>query len=72
MQPMYCSCPEGADWRGSVYRDGVRKTKAHSKLNLARGTKSNKKGLHRSTSCKRNTVEHVDSWLSRAGYQGIE
>lgn len=65
-----CSCLERVDWRGSVYKGGARKTKAHSKLNLARGTKSNKKGSHRSTSCKTNIVEYRGSWLSRAEYLG--
>lgn len=70
MQPMYWSCLEGVDWRGSVYRDGARKTKTHSKLNLARGTKDNTKGYYRSSSFKRNIVEYVGSWVSRAGYLG--
>lgn len=67
---MYCSCLEGVDWSGSVYRDGVWKTKAHSKLNLARVTRNNKNGFYRSTSCKRNIVEYGGCWLSRAGYLG--
>lgn len=70
MQPMYCSSLGGVDWRSSVYRDGVRETKAHSKLNLASDTKGNKKGFYRSSSCKRNIAEHVGSWLSRAGCLG--
>lgn len=46
MQPMFCSSLEGVDWRGSVCRDGARKTKAHSKLNLARDTKGKKKSFY--------------------------
>jgi len=50
-----------------VCRDGLRKTKAHTELNLVGDMKGNKKRFYRSTSCKRSMREYVDSLLSRAG-----
>lgn len=53
-----------AVWPG---KDGLRKTKAHLELNLARDVNSNRKGFHRDISNKRKTRENMVPLLNWAG-----
>ncbi|PKU39258.1 rna-directed dna polymerase from mobile element jockey-like [Limosa lapponica baueri] len=50
-----------------LFRDAMRKAKAHLELNLARDIKDNKKGFFKYISSKRKTRENVSPLLSEMG-----
>ena len=50
-----------------IYRDGIRKAKAQTELNLARVVKNNKKGFYRYIGRRRQAKESVPHLINKMG-----